>query len=162
MLVWLGMPELRDFINAPAPAEEELPEVRDPRKPYGPAEQGKVLKKIRRGVRAHGTFEIACESAGLPLARLEEWMVENPHIEVTLIKDRADFKTEMARQANDPELMLSARKLALEILSRLDKAWAPRTRTTLATQLQDFLDESKRVEPPEVFERMMQRLVKYA
>lgn len=143
-------------------AEPELPDVRDPRKAYGPAEQGKVIKKVRLGVRAHGTFEIACETAGLPLAKLEEWIAENPHLLVTLVKDRADFKAELARSAQDKSLTVSERKLALELLSRLDKAWAPRTRTTLATQLQDFIDESKRVEPAEVFERMIQRLQKYA
>jgi hypothetical protein len=148
---------------APPPTEpEELPDVRDPRKAYGPAEQGKVIKKIRQGVRAHGTFEIACEAAGLPLAKLEEWIADNPHLEVTLIKDRADFKTQQAKDACDKDLSLATRKLALEVLSRLDKSWAPRTRTTLATQLQDFLDESKRVEPPEVFERIIARLSKYA
>lgn len=151
-----------DLSPPPAALEEELPEVRDPRKAYGPVEQARVVKKIRHGVRAHGTFEIACESAGLPLAKLEEWMTESPHLEITLIKDRADFKTEMAKQARDVDLPLTCRKLALEILSRLDKAWAPRTRTTLATQLQDFLDESKRVEPPEVFERIITRLSKFA
>lgn len=142
--------------------EEELPEVRDPRKAYGPSEQGKVLKRIRIGVRAHGTCEIACHAAGITLGKLEEWMVENPHIEATLMKDLADFKAKQAANAQDGSLSVSERKLALEILSRLDKAWAPRTRTTLATQLQDFLDESKRVEPPEVYTRMIQRLQKYA
>ncbi len=150
------------FDPPPVPAEVELPEVRDPRKVYGPSEQGKVIKRIRVGVRSHGTFETACHAAGLPLAKLEEWIAESPHLEMTLTKDLADFKTALSTQAQDKTLTVAERKLALELLSRVDKAWAPRTRTTLATQLQDFLDESKRVETPEIYARMVTRLQKYA
>lgn len=159
----LSCPRMRfDPPDPPAKSEEELPNVRDPRRPISPSEQGKIIKQVRLGVRAHGTFEIACEAAGITLAKLEEWMADNPHLEALLVKDRADFKATLAKRAADDNLMMSQRKLALEMLSRLDKAWAPRTRTTLATQLQDFLDESKRVEPPEVYERWIQRLQKYA
>lgn len=155
-------PELVRAHQAALAPDPELPEVRDPRKAISPAMQAKIVKEVRHGVRAHGTFEIACEAAGITLAKLEDWMTENPHLEATMLKDRADFKAKLASQAQDADLPLTSRKIALEILSRLDKAWAPRTRTTLATQLQDFLDESKRVEDPDVYARWVARLAKYA
>lgn len=126
------------------PTEEDLPTVRDPRRPIGAAEQGKITNAIRRGVRRHGTFEIACEAAGITLAKLEDWMAENPHLEAMLRKDLADLKAKLFERAADEDSMQSQRKLALDMLSRLDKAWAPRTRTTLATQFTDALADLKR------------------
>jgi hypothetical protein len=145
-----------------SPAVDPLPEVRDPRKTITEPAKRRIIDEVRRAVRAHGTFETACEQAGIKLELLEQWMQENAHLEATLVKDRADFKAKLSADAQSTLYTVAQRKLALEMLSRLDKAWAPRTRTTLATQLQDFLDESKRVEPPEVYARMVARLSKYA
>jgi hypothetical protein len=151
-----------DFLDdEPDDTGAPLPIVRDPRKPMGPALQKKIIKAIRRSVRQHGSFEVACEQEGLPRDLLEKWIADDEHLAVTLVKDRADFKAELAMEARDKNCTPNQRKMSLEQLGRVDKEWAPRSRTTLGTQLQDFLDESKRVEPPEIYARWLTRLGKY-
>lgn len=146
------------------PAEDlevDLPRVRDPRKPIVGKIRIEVQNEIRRSVRKHGTFEIACEAAGISLELLEAWMLDDPHLEAKLLKDRADFKAELAVEARNGDSP-AMRKMALELLGRLDKAWAPRSRTTLASQLQDALDELKRVMAPEHYQTVIRVFSKHA
>lgn len=135
------------------PADEDgLPAVRDPRRPISPPARKQIVKELRISVRKHGTFELACQSAGISLELLQSWMAEDPHLEAKLIKDRADCQAEMLTNARDQNLSPAHRKQELEMLSRLDKAWAPRSRTTLVSQLQDGFAALKKVVPLETYE----------
>jgi hypothetical protein len=138
-----------------------LPIVRDPRRPISPAARKEIIKNVRISVRSQGDLELACQSSGITLELLERWMAEDAHLEATITKDHADCQATLLEKANnDPSP--TQRKTYLEILSRLNKAWAPRSRTTLGSQLQDFLAESERIEPPEVYARWVKRLAKFA
>jgi hypothetical protein len=152
-------PEANDF---PTDAAEKLPFVRDPRKPLSPKQRDEVTKQIRRSIRTHGQFELAAAAAGLPFEVLEQWLIEDEHLRVTLLKDAADLKEKLAREAGDINALQAARKMSLELLGRLDKAWAPRSRTTLLTQLQDALTELEKLLPAEVYNTILATFQKHA
>lgn len=152
-------PEANDF---PSPPDEKLPFVRDPRKPLSPLQRTEITKQIRRSIRTHGQFELAAQAAGLPFEQLEQWIEGDEHLRATLLKDCADFKEKLAREAADVNALQSARKMSLELLGRLDKAWAPRSRTTLLTQLQDALTELEKVLPAETYNTILATFQKHA
>lgn len=152
-------PQANDF---PSPADEKLPFVRDPRKPLSPKQRDEITKQIRRSIRTHGQFELAAQAAGLPFEQLEQWIESDEHLRATLLKDCADFKERLTREAGDISAAPSGRKMSLELLGRMDKAWAPRSRTTLLTQLQDALTELEKILPAETYSTILATFQRYA
>lgn len=117
-------------------------------------------KLLREGV----PLSLASPSAGVHYTTVLRWMRDSPEFEADISTARAEGKISLFRntaEGDRPGFSFGKAKASLELLSRIDKQFAPRVNMKAAEEIDGFLELLSRKLPREWYRVALQTAAEY-